>query len=230
MSWQMRHQKKVLKPNWVHSIIFIKAKLIVSPVEYLSEDLNAPIYVFFRKVPWVEYVNDCWVHVFECAAGKCRGKNRQDVHQFLDTGDAKSTSGLCRHAENCWGDEAVAAVDSTQDLVGARVVLAKMKLCDGSITAKFECIWKKKSKLFTLSAYFNRSLVRWCVFIDLVNFHLILYTSRAEIVCWVAESKWPFKILADHDFHSLMKTGQPEHHHKLPLMMSEMSLSMLNKN
>ena len=84
------------------------------------------------------------VHVFECAAGKCRGKNRWDVCQFLDTSDAKSTSGLHRHAKNCWDDEAVEAADGTQDLEGAHVVLAKTKLCDGLITAKFEHIGKGK--------------------------------------------------------------------------------------
>ena len=92
----------------------------------------------------MEYVNNCQVHVFECAAVKCRRKNRQDVHWFLDTGDAKSTSGLCRHAKDCGGDKAVIAADNTQDSEGAQVVLAKTKLCDGLITAKFECIGKGK--------------------------------------------------------------------------------------
>jgi hypothetical protein len=32
---------------------------------------------------------------------------------------------------------------------------------------------------------------------------------RAEIVFWVAESKRPFKIMKDHGFQSLMKTGRP---------------------
>jgi hypothetical protein len=84
------------------------------------------------------------VHVFECAAKTCRGKNGRDVRRFLDTSDAKSTSGLRRHAKSCWGDEAVEAADSTQDLQGARVILAKTKLRDGSITAEFERIGKGK--------------------------------------------------------------------------------------
>ena len=82
--------------------------------------------------------------MFECAAGKCRGKNGRDVRCFLDTGDAKSTSGLRRHAKNCWGDEAVEAADGTQDLESARKVLAKTKLRDGTITAQFERIGKGK--------------------------------------------------------------------------------------
>ena len=82
--------------------------------------------------------------MFECAAGKCQGKNGRDVHRFLDTGDAKSTSGLCRHAKNCWGTDAVEAVDGMEDLVSACLVLAKTKLHDGSITAQFEHIRKEK--------------------------------------------------------------------------------------
>ena len=107
-------------------------------------DWTSPIYVFFRKTPRIDYVNDCRVHVFECAAGKCRGKNGRDVRRYLDTGDAKSTSGLRRHAKKCWGDEAVEAADSTQDLESARVVLARTKLHDGTITAEFERIGKEK--------------------------------------------------------------------------------------
>jgi hypothetical protein len=89
-------------------------------------------------------VNDRRIHVFECAAGKCRGKGRRDVRRYLDTNDAKSTSSLRRHAKNCWGDEAVEAADGTKDLESAHVVLTKTKLCDGSITAEFECIGKGK--------------------------------------------------------------------------------------
>ena len=89
-------------------------------------------------------MNDRRVHVFQCAAGRCRGKNGRDVRRYLDTGDAKSTSGLRQHAKNCWGDEAVEAADATQDLQSARAVLMKTKLHDGSITAEFERIKKGK--------------------------------------------------------------------------------------
>ena len=116
----------------------------MSLIERLSKDWTSPIYTFFRKWPRIDYVNGRRVHVFECAAGKCRGKNGRDVRRFLDTGDAKSTSGLHRHAKNCWGDEAVEAADGTKDLEGAREVLAKTKLRDGSITAEFERIGKGK--------------------------------------------------------------------------------------
>jgi hypothetical protein len=67
------------------------------------------------------------------------------VCRFLDTGDAKSTSGLRRHVKMCWGDEAVSAADNTRDLDGARAVLAKSGLKrNGSITEAFEHIGKEK--------------------------------------------------------------------------------------
>lgn len=116
-------------------------------------------YLFFRTSPRIDYLNGRHVHVFECVAGKCRRKNGRDVRQFLDTADAKPTSGLRWHDKNCWGDVAVAAADNTQGLESARLVLAKTELRDGSITAEFECI-RKEGKLFTSSAYFNRILVK----------------------------------------------------------------------
>ena len=121
-----------------------KLNLIMWLIEHLSKDWTSPIYVFFRRTPQIKYINSCHIHVFECAAKKCWGKNGRDICRFLDTGDAKSTSGLHWHAKNCWGDEAVEAADSTQDLEGTQIVLAKTKLHNGSIMAKFERIGKEK--------------------------------------------------------------------------------------
>jgi len=66
------------------------------------------------------------------------------VHRYLDTGDAKSTSNLCKHAKICWGEEAVAAADNTRDVRAAREALVNSKLVDGSITAAFEQVAKSK--------------------------------------------------------------------------------------
>ena len=66
------------------------------------------------------------------------------VLQSHNTGDAKSTSGLRRHAKNYWGSDAVEAADGTKDLESVRLVLMKTKLRDGSITAQFERIAKGK--------------------------------------------------------------------------------------
>jgi len=61
-----------------------------------------------------------------------------------DKGDVKSTSGLRRHAKNCWGNETVKSADGTKALETAHAVLAKTMLRNGSITAEFECISQGK--------------------------------------------------------------------------------------
>jgi hypothetical protein len=73
--------------------------------------------------------------------GKINGRM---VHQYLDTGDAKSTSNLRKHAKICWGEEAVAAADNTKDVRAAREALKKIKLVDSSITEAFARIAKGK--------------------------------------------------------------------------------------
>lgn len=72
-------------------------------------------YVFFKPMPTIEYIDGCKAHVFECAAKSCHCRSRL-VQWFLDTGDAKLTSNLCRHAKVCWGEEAVLVADNTQDM------------------------------------------------------------------------------------------------------------------
>ena len=65
--------------------------------------------------------------------------------------------------------------------------------------------------LFTPSTYFDWSKVRN---IPLNSLFLpdFPWHHRAEIVCWVSENKWPFKIVTNPGFCSLMKTGQPNYH------------------
>jgi hypothetical protein len=100
-------------------------------------------------MPHIDYVENRRVHVFSCAAHRCKAKNGRDVRRFLDKGDARSTSGLRRHAKMCWGLDAVIAADNTADLEGARSVLAKARKAgagvkkDGSITQAFEHIGKE---------------------------------------------------------------------------------------
>ena len=83
--------------------------------------------------------------MFECAATHCLGRgNGRIVRRYLDTGDAKSTSNLRKHAKICWGEEAVAAADDTKDVHAAREALGKLGSVDGSITAAFERVAKSK--------------------------------------------------------------------------------------
>jgi hypothetical protein len=103
------------------------------------------VYVFFKQTPSIEYIKERRVHVFECAAARCMGKiNGRMVRRYLDTGDAKSTSNLRKHAKICWGEEAVAAADNTKDVRAAREALKKLKSVDSSITEAFVRIAKGK--------------------------------------------------------------------------------------
>ena len=118
---------------------------LVLALEQLGKDWILPIYVFFNCVPHIEHINGRCVHVFICAASHCKGRNDCDVCCFLDTDDAKSTSGLCQHVKMCWGDEAVNAAGGTKDLEGMCKVLAKTWIKHNeSKTIAFARIYKEK--------------------------------------------------------------------------------------
>ena len=124
--------------------MFIGVKTYHLNAERLSKKWTSSVYVFFRSTPRIDYVEGRHVHVFECCAKYCKGKNGRDVRRFLDKGNEKSTGGLHRHAKNCWGDETVKAALDTRDLRAARKILVQDKLKDGSVTAAFEWIGKGK--------------------------------------------------------------------------------------
>lgn len=112
-------------------------------VERLSKEWNSPVYVFFKPMAFIEYVNERHVHVFECAAKCCKGRgNGRYVCRYLDKSDAKSMSNPRKHAKVCWGEEAVAAADGTKDVRAAHEALTNVKEKDRSITAVFERIGK----------------------------------------------------------------------------------------
>ncbi|KAF8256912.1 hypothetical protein EI94DRAFT_1559416, partial [Lactarius quietus] len=157
--------------------------------DHLSKKWDAPIYVFFKPSATIEYVDRRKAHVFECGAARCCCKSKY-VWRFLYTGDASLTSNMCRHAKICWGDETVTAADSMGSLRLAHLTLSKKKKGSGSITSAFERVGKGKI------TYSQRAHTR--------------LEACAEFVCWVTENKWPFQIVNDRAFHSLMKTGRPE--------------------
>ena len=112
----------------------------------MSKKWTSPVYVFFKPTPEIKYKDGCHCHVFECAAGSCKGKNTHYVSRFLDKGDANSTGNLLRHARICWSTDVVAAATATKDIHTAHDVLAKTKLRDGSILAKFQCAGKGRAQ------------------------------------------------------------------------------------
>ena len=70
--------------------------------------------------------------------------NSHMVCRYLDTGDAKSTSNLHKHAKTCWGEDIVGDADKTKDVYAAHEALAKAKSANGSITDVFEWVGKTK--------------------------------------------------------------------------------------
>jgi hypothetical protein len=103
------------------------------------------VYAFFKPTPSAVYINARRVHVFECSATRCKGKsNGRMVRRYLDTGDAKSTSNLCKHAKICWGEDAMAEADKTRDVHAAREAVSNMKLANRSIMEAFERVGKGK--------------------------------------------------------------------------------------
>jgi hypothetical protein len=132
---EVEDDKSELSKFGVHS--YSVSQYTETSIDRLSKSWDAPVYVFFKPMPTVQYINNRKAHVFECAASPCRYKTRF-VHRFLYTGDASSTSNLRRHARHCWGKEALAAADETRDVKTAREVLGKHKGLNGSITAAFK--------------------------------------------------------------------------------------------
>jgi hypothetical protein len=49
---------------------------------------------------------------------------------------------------------------------------------------------------------------------------MVLIGIRTEIVHWVSESLWSFKLVSDHGFNCLMKTGRPDYYIPLPSTVS----------
>jgi hypothetical protein len=160
-------------------------------LDRLCKDWDARIYIFFRAIPSIEYVDSRKSHVFKCGATQCHYRTRF-VRRYLDKSDAKSTSNLRRHAKACWGIEVVAAADASRDVNAARDALANHKEIDGSITALFQRIGKRGA------TYSHRQHTR--------------EEARIVFVRWVSESNRPFQIVNDPAFRELMKTGRPDYY------------------
>jgi hypothetical protein len=87
---------------------------------------------------------------------------------------------------------------------------------DGSITAIFERVGK--GKVSYSHQQHTKTEAKYMPY--LFTYILDLKHDRVEIVRWVAESIWPFKIVKDRGFQSLMKTGRPEYYIPSPSTVS----------
>ncbi|KAF8810407.1 hypothetical protein BYT27DRAFT_7222012 [Phlegmacium glaucopus] len=143
---------------------------------------NLSIYVFFKQIPSITYIKDRRIHVLECAAAHCLGKGNGRMVRQY----------LDTGDAKSTRDEAMAAADNTKSIQAAREALGNMVSVNSSITEAFKCVAKGKV------TYSHRQ-------------HTTT-KARAEIVRWVAKSKWPFQVVNDCGFQSLMKTGHPSYH------------------
>ena len=188
---------------------YLRNILTDKDTEHLLKDWNSPVYAFFKPIASIVYLNDRRVHVFECSATHCRGKgNGHMVRRYLDTGNAKSTSNLRKHAKICWGEDIVGDANKTKDVHVAREALTKMKSANGSITDTFERV--ARAKVTYRHHQHTTTEARW-----VESSHqqkCLAWLHSAEIVHWVAENKWPFQIVNDCGFQSLMKTDHPGYH------------------
>ncbi|KAF8495266.1 hypothetical protein F5888DRAFT_1615865 [Russula emetica] len=158
-------------------------------IERLSIDWIALIYAFFKPSPLIEYIDGRHCHAFQCLAMYCKQESRS-IRRYLNTGDAKSTGNLQKHAKKCWGDKVIASADKAKTAKEVHTTTVKGSLDPQSITAIFEQTGKGKV------TYSNRQHTKT--------------ESKAEMVQWVSESMRPFDIVEDQGFQCIMKTGWPE--------------------
>jgi len=147
-----------------------------------------------KKQPWVFFSNAGTplgrkAHIFKCSASHCCGKTRF-VRQFLDKGDTKSTSNLRYYAKTCWGEEAVAAADGTQDVKSAHDALANHK--DGTITVAFQCAGKGKVMYSHCQHTKVESWYVWFIFCSYFS-HLRKPSARSSFV-GLLRANIPFKL------------------------------------
>ncbi|KAI1789288.1 hypothetical protein LXA43DRAFT_893135, partial [Ganoderma leucocontextum] len=113
---------------------------------------------------------------------------------YLDTKDAESSGNLFKHARLCWSNEAVDHALELGDTI----------LCMRS--------WKPKAKSKSITEFFTQK-----------NGKKMKYSHRALTwaVRWVAEDLRPFKMLGDHGFLVIAKSGCPGYYVPLPTMVSQ---------
>lgn len=146
---------------------------------------DAPAYAFFAETVAIQIVNGRRVHVFECAAGRCKKR----INRYLDTGDHSSTSNLRKHVIACWGAEALAEADKMVTARAARPCVDKLAR-NGTITSAFARVAGSSE------TYSTRPMTK--------------DEARATTAQWVAESGRPYEVVEDRCYRLLVKTGRPE--------------------
>ena len=135
-------KKKMTLPSSVHvSFAFLWAYWYDNVIDHLSKKWDAPVYVFFKHSPTIEYIENRKAHIFQCDATCCHCKSRS-VQHFLYTGDTSLASNLRQHAKICWGADVVAAADLTGNLRMVHKSLLKKKDLNGSIISAFKRVGK----------------------------------------------------------------------------------------
>lgn len=163
--------------------------------ERLKKVWTSPVYAFYKATPEIEDVGDQRFHIFECIAPQCKakGKNGRHIRRNLSTSDATSTSNLRKHAEACWGKEALEGARNASSVSEARKVLMTHTPRDGSITIAFARIQGKGKITFSTRPPTTAEI-------------------RADHVRWMAESKRAFNLVNDNGYHRVMKNGRPSHY------------------
>jgi len=105
-----------------------------------------------------------------------------------------------KHTKKCWGDTVAASEDKAKNAKEVWAMTVKGALDPQLITAALERKVKGKVK------YSHQQHTKTEV--------------RAEIVLWVAKSKRLFKVVTDHGFQSLMKTGRLNYYKPSPTTVS----------
>lgn len=151
----------------------------------LRRTWDAPAYAFFNETVRVVESNGRRVHVFECAAGRCKKR----INRYLDTGDHSSTSNLRKHVLTCWGAEALKAADGMATAKAARPCVEKLER-NGTITAAFSRI------AGSAETYSTRPMTK--------------NEANTGHALWMAQSGRPFDIVEDPWYRRLAKTGRPD--------------------
>ncbi|KAF9227251.1 hypothetical protein BS17DRAFT_694894, partial [Gyrodon lividus] len=156
--------------------------------EKMMKDWNSPVYAFFQPIPAIEEADRRRSHIFKCCTRGCK----VTICRYLDTTDARSTGNMWKHARKCWGEDSLKATDAAKNATEVHEKIVGSILHTGSITQAFKMQGKGNA------TYSHRQHTR--------------AETKAEIVKWVCESLWPFAIISDRGFQSLMKTGRPEYY------------------